>query len=259
MDKLSQGLASLPQGLASLPQGLTSLPNELILIIFELIPKITDKRQFLKTCNNYNIITKQLIKYYEDNFIVEGFGKINSYCSNKFALELCHDKYFDMIPEHYISPDNMFLIQALAFFGDTIILNRLVEITKSHYRLICGLDFRYLGNLYNLENSLSRYAILNNQLDVLIWIKNNYGLAANACNMAIEKGNLEILRWLNQNGRYFDKQSIHLACCYGNLPCIKFVYDHTYSQEWNRRTCDEIIRHGNIELLNWARENGCPV
>ncbi len=236
------------------------LPNEIILLIFELISKITDKRQYLRTCNRYNKITKQLIKYYEDNFIVEDFGRITCYCVNKFSLELCHDKYFDMIPEHYIFPDNMFLMQALAFFGDTIILDRLANISRSYYRLICRLNFRSLGNqLSNLENSLSRYAILNNQLDVLIWIKNNYSLAASACNMAIGKGNLEILRWLNQNGRYFDKQSIHLACCHGNLPCIKFVYDHTYSQEWNRRTCDEITRHGNIELLNWARENGCPV
>ncbi len=244
----------------NLPQGLTSLPNELILLIFDNINLITDKRQFLKTCKKYNIITKQLFKYYEDNFIVEGFVKNIGHKSNKFSLELCHDKYFDMIPESYIYPDNRFLIRALAFFGNTTILERLVKITHSHYKLIFGINLDKLSEkLHNLEYIVSRYAIMNNQLDVLIWVRNNYCLAPESCSMAIEKGNLEILKWLNQNGRYFNNKSNYLAICCGNLPCIKYVYNHTYTQEWDQRTCNEIIKNGNIELLNWARENDCPI
>ncbi len=244
-----------------LPQGLASLPNELILIIFELISKITDKRQFLKTCNKYNIITKQLIKYYEDNFIVEGFDKINSYRPNKFALELCHDKYFDMIPEIEITSGNMFLVKALAFFGDTIILDRLININKLHMQSRSN-DHSSQHIKYRLrvfDDLLSKYAILNNQIGVLILIKNNYNLSKNACIMAIEKGNLEILKWLKENGCVFDCLTQSQAVHYGNLPCIKYVYEHSIAWEWNMRTCNEVTNNGNMEILKWARENGCPI
>ena len=43
----------------TLPQGLASLPNELILLIFDNILLITDKRQFLKTCTMYNKIKRR--------------------------------------------------------------------------------------------------------------------------------------------------------------------------------------------------------
>ena len=49
-----------------------SLPNELILIIFNNISKITDKRQFAKVTNKYNIITKESFKLTENNFIKGG-------------------------------------------------------------------------------------------------------------------------------------------------------------------------------------------
>ncbi len=45
----------------TLPQGLASLPNELIITIFNFIRKITDKRQFLKTCKLHNNLLKGLI------------------------------------------------------------------------------------------------------------------------------------------------------------------------------------------------------
>jgi hypothetical protein len=34
----------------------------------------------------------------------------NNYCTEKFTLELCHDKYFDMIPKSYINPKNTYKI-----------------------------------------------------------------------------------------------------------------------------------------------------
>lgn len=38
-----------------------NLPLEIIPIIFNYIPIIDDKRNFLRTCKKYNIITKQLL------------------------------------------------------------------------------------------------------------------------------------------------------------------------------------------------------
>ena len=51
------------------------MPNELILIIFMYINKVTDKRQFVRTCKLYNTITKKLIKNVINNFKVKHFDK----------------------------------------------------------------------------------------------------------------------------------------------------------------------------------------
>ncbi len=240
-------------------QGLASLPDELILIIFGFISKITDKRQFLKTCKKYNIITKQLFKDYEDNFIIKGFNKKKYYCMKKFALELCHDKYFNMITENYIYADNKFLMNALAFFGNTIILDNLVKITELHHQSVCGISSWVEATIKCLCYSLSRYAVMNNQLDVLIWLKNNYNLAENACNMAIVEGNLGILKWLNNNGCFMDNDSRYFAVRYGNLSCLEYVYEHCFSWEWNESMCSHVTESDNREeIIKWAKDNGCP-
>ncbi len=240
----------------TLPQGLASLPNELILHIFEFIQKITDKRQFLKTCNKYNLITKQLIKQYEDNFIIKGFDKNNCYCIKKYVLELCHNSYFDLIPESLIYPDNIFLVQALAFFGDTVILDRLVKITISYYQLEFGYDTRHLADsISSLEYVICDYAILNDQLDVLVWIKNNYSLPKYVCSAAIENGKLEILKWLRKNGCKFSNFSSRIAARNGHVSCLQ--YTHVNGCEWNSTICSNAARGGHLSCLKYARENGC--
>ena len=48
-----------------------SIPNELIILIFDLILLITDKRQFLKTCLHYNKLLKQTFLQYEQNYKIK--------------------------------------------------------------------------------------------------------------------------------------------------------------------------------------------
>ncbi len=94
-----------------------TLPNELILVIFDYIVKITDKRQFLRTCKKYNFITRLPMYNFEQKYKVFDFDRIINYSVEKFTLELCHDSYFDMIPMTYITEDNTILVEALAAFN----------------------------------------------------------------------------------------------------------------------------------------------
>ncbi len=131
-----------------------ALPNEIILIIFDSIKLITDKRQFLRTCVNYNKITKCKMETFEKNYFIKGFDKIGNYCVEKFTLELCHDRYFDMIPNSYINPDNTILIKALVRFNCIKIL----EMAKNN-----GCDLKSVGS----------FASYYNNSDVIKWIIDN--------------------------------------------------------------------------------------
>jgi hypothetical protein len=81
-----------------------SLPNEIIAHIFFDIEKITDKRQFIKTCLLFNGLLNKFILELSNKFI-EKFKHDNSrtfwnyminehvctYCVEKFSMELCCD------------------------------------------------------------------------------------------------------------------------------------------------------------------------
>ncbi len=144
----------LPQGLVSVPQGLSILPDELILIIFENILLITDKRQFLKTCLKYNKITKQSFLHFENNFYSKPFYQIKDYSVEKFTLELCSDKYYDMIPNNYITPSNSVIVCVLAMNNCVPLL----EIAKNN-----GCSFQFFNT----------YARFGEHPEVLKWGKEN--------------------------------------------------------------------------------------
>src|SRR5208283_1209888 len=103
------------------------LPDELILLIFESIPLITDKRHFLMVNIHYNRITTQSFMNYERNYTIKDFVKISEYSVEKFTLELCHDGYFDLIPDHYMISGNLIILSSLSYYGSI----KLLSILKS--------------------------------------------------------------------------------------------------------------------------------
>src|SRR5436853_7703082 len=95
---------------------------ELIQLIFINIPKISDKRFFIRTCKIYNLLLQGILTTADSNFITDGFDKITKYCKEKFTLELCYDKYFHLLPESYINSNNEVLIRAVLMYGNSKIL-----------------------------------------------------------------------------------------------------------------------------------------
>src|SRR4051812_48235518 len=104
-----------------------SLPPELINIIANYTQKITDKRQFSKTCKLYNNITKPLIQLQESTIKFKHFEYPTKYCMEKFTLELCNDGYFDKIPDSYLIPYNLFIVKALTIYGQLELLKKAIE------------------------------------------------------------------------------------------------------------------------------------
>ncbi len=140
---------------------MNTLPNEIIILIFELISKITDKRHFLRTCILYNNITKVSMYEYE---IPDFYGKLK-YSVQKFTLELFHDGYFGLIPKCYITPTNISLVKCLTYYDNVPLF--LIELAEEKKCII-----RVGNNIYRAHIFLDVDMIgINECGHVLIWHK----------------------------------------------------------------------------------------
>ncbi len=87
-----------------------TLPPELINIIATYINKITDKRQFARTCETYNNSMKQLIQKQELIIKIKYSEYPINYCKAKFMFELLNDSHINKNPNYYLTKGDNFFI-----------------------------------------------------------------------------------------------------------------------------------------------------
>ncbi len=225
-----------------------TLPYELILIIFNYIQKITDKRQFLKTCKTYNHITKKLMEVAELEFNPKYFEKINNYCVEKFILELCHDSYFDLIPKLYIKQKNKILLQAAAIYNNV----ELLKIAKNEG--------------YWFDNRICEWAAESGSIEIIDWIftQDNLDVGKEYMNgnilppdltaIAAENGHLEFIKFLHSVGCEWAYYMTFNAAKNGHLDIIKYAMENGCG--WDGDTCSVAAENGHLDILIWAHQNG---
>ncbi|ATZ81199.1 ankyrin repeat domain-containing protein [Bodo saltans virus] len=76
------------------------------------------------------------------------------------------------------------------------------------------------------------------------------------CYIASKNGHLECLKYLHENGYYWDSWISTIAAENGHLECLK--YAHENNCPWNINTCMNAAYNGHLECLKYAHENGCP-
>ncbi len=241
------------------------LPDELILIIFNFIEKITDKRQLLRTCNLYNTITKKLFNHTENNFILKHKLKQNYYCMENFTSELCYDLYFDRIPVRYFNRNNSQLMVLLVKHGQ-------LDLLKFAVKNGCSLNFNtstvaaYYGHLDVLKwardmgcdwsSHVCACAAQNGHLNILKWARNNdCRWDAYTCAYAAQNGHLDVLIWARENGCSWDKYTCSYAASHGHLNVL--IWARKNGCEWNTDVCYYAKYNKHFEVLKWAIENGC--
>ncbi len=179
------------------------VPNDLMPVIFDFITLITDKRQFLRTCNIINIMTKKLMEEYENNFKIDNFKKRNGYCVEKFTLELCHDKYFHLIPNTYLIPNNKIIVSALATFGNLQLLQIAVENgcklkvqrpSNNYYTYIT--KFSKIKDLTKITDTCALAAQYGHQHIIEFCLNNGCELNRLSYLMAINNGHFALADWL---------------------------------------------------------------
>ncbi len=216
---------------------MNSLPDELIIEIFNHIQKITDKRQFLKTCVLYNNLTKQSFTNYEYNYTIRHFVTYINYCVEKFTLELCHDSYFHLIPDHYITSKNIQLTEYLAFYNNL----ELLEVAKSK-----GCQ---------LHNTIN-FAALGGHIPIMEWCHENKCNDFFAPQYAAINGNINALKWLRDHGHTYGLIVCTFAAGNGQLEVIKYL--HEIGCPWDKTVFESALISGNTELTKFLIDNGCP-
>ncbi len=228
---------------------MNTLPHEIIILIFDNIKLITDKRQFIRTCIHYNLSTKQSMKFYDENYAKQiyknmfkyGIVDVTKNCMEKFTLELSHDKYFDMIPRRYINSINSVIVFASAYFGNIKLLDKLKNTRISS----------------KLDDKMCELAAKNGQLDVLKWA-NGCTFTIKLCNNAAKMGHLNVLKWLYLNNTLHTYDLCEYAAKGGHLPIL--IWCHSlHLDEWDTGgICFKAAKYGQLHVLKWAHENGLP-
>lgn len=249
------------------------IPEDIMLIIFNYIPKITDKRQFIRTCAKYNNITKKLIEIAESNIIFKypKFLKYtNKYSVEKFTYELCNDSYFNLMPISYLNPKNDIIMTILTLDGQDKLLKLAMkngcELNKSNGKFnTC--DFAACsGNLTILklarlngvgwQEKTFEIAAEYNHFHIIKYLKKyNCPWNTEPCEWAANNGNLEILKWLRKNNCPWNERICAWAASKGHLDVL--IWARKHGCNWDKTTCTNAARNGHLNVLKWARKHGC--
>jgi hypothetical protein len=111
----------------------------------------------------------------------------------------------------------------------------------------------------SIDITTLKRAVFVGCLDVVKYMRNSDGrLRGNTITAASAAagGNLEVLKYLHDNGCPWDRKTIMSAAEYGKLECIK--YAHTNGVEWNEYACHKAAKGGHLETLKYLHDNGCP-
>ena len=76
------------------------------------------------------------------------------------------------------------------------------------------------------------------------------------CHNAIINNRLDCLKYVHENGYWWDESTCANAALNDNLTMLK--YAHENGCPWDGITCVKAARNGHLGCLKYAHENGCP-
>ena len=111
---------------------------------------------------------------------------------------------------------------------------------------------------YSIENGhinkreISIYAVLNENIKMLNWLKENncLELYRTISNTASLHGKIECLKWLYQNDYEFDEYTFSFA---SNVEILDYLLQ--IGCRYNNSMFEDAIKNGNFERLFWLKEN----
>ena len=84
-----------------------------------------------------------------------------------------------------------------------------------------------------------------------------YNLSHKTMNSAAKLGNINVLKYFFNKGK---RMSYNQVCSYaaigGHLDILKWARENGCL--WNANTCTWATKYGHFNILKWARTNGCP-
>jgi len=125
--------------------------------------------------------------------------------------------------------------------------------TRLHGRRVCPWGERVCAN-----------AAKRGHLKVLQWLRSHGDLSCpwneSTCALAALNGHLEVLKWARSNGCGWDARICSIAALDGHLEVLVLKWARLEAKPpcpRNERTCANAAKNDRLEVLKWARANGC--
>ena len=74
-------------------------------------------------------------------------------------------------------------------------------------------------------------------------------------NECANKGYLNLMKYLHENGCSWDLLTCSYAASRGHLDCLKYAHENGCS--WDSTTCSSAALYGHLDCLKYLHENGC--
>lgn len=114
----------------------------------------------------------------------------------------------------------------------------------------------HFGDYGENPDRLAENAASKGHLDVVKWLhNNNFGISDNVAKNAIMNNHLDVLYWYKEKNFPMTQTAIY-AVQSGNIEILKWVLDN--GAEMSAELCTEAAYSGYIDVLKWLRNNQCP-
>jgi hypothetical protein len=89
-----------------------------------------------------------------------------------------------------------------------------------------------------------------------LYTEQDYRLPADVCGYSAESGNVNLLKWLKQEGQRFHIYTCNHAAEAGHEHVLEYL--RAEGCEWNEDCFNAAVIAGHINVLQWLQEHGCP-
>ena len=138
-----------------------------------------------------------------------------------------------------------------------ILFDKLYILTK--YNKFISFNLSYINDYIKAQIIyICNKSAQNNYLDIFkftyFYFKDKYKFIF-YCDIAIKYSNLNLLKYLYENGCPMNDCSCSIAASSGSLECLKYAYEHGYSL--SKDVCSKAVQNKHLECLKYAHKNGC--
>ncbi|KAL6059439.1 Ankyrin repeat domain containing protein [Balamuthia mandrillaris] len=108
-------------------------------------------------------------------------------------------------------------------------------------------------------NRVCAYFAMTGDLELLRWARDQgFPWTEEVCSTAARSKHLALLKWARENGCPWRDQDMRESAVHGGLDVLKFVVGQGVTLAGDPCVCALAARRGSLEMVQWAKENGCP-
>lgn len=121
---------------------------------------------------------------------------------------------------------------------------------------LLSVKYLYLREEHTLSVSVFTAAASSNNIEIMRFLFEN-GCPFNKWTMAATNGNLEIIKWLRERGCEWCHKTFTNAAFNGNIPTLEYLLENKCP--WNSWTFPYAVSAGNLNVIKWLYRAGFPI